>query len=141
MNPCDTCALGKCGGAADEANNRVKAMICAYGANVFWCHHGKDGTEYDWKNNPLGPMTLAPQNRKVCSGWQRYVKKLKQRGFFDEPDFLLIRKMIARKALRLLERTLSKETPKPERDLVQIELEKCVRFIVTKDIGPLEIPL
>jgi hypothetical protein len=139
--PCDTCAFGLKGGAAEEVNNRVKGMICAYGASVFWCHHGRDGTEYDWRGSKLGPMLLAPQNRKPCAGWQDYVSRLKRAGFFANADYLTIRKCIARRALKLLERFTDDQTPVDEKEFTRVEFDRCMRFITAKDIGPLEIPL
>lgn len=138
---CDSCAFGTSGGAADEASNRLKSIICAYGAHVFWCHHGRDEAEYDWKGSKLGPMLLAPQNRKVCGGWQRSVARLKRLGFFANADYLLIRKVVGQRALKLLERFIDKEIEPDEKAFVRAELTSCVKFIAAKDIGPLEIPL
>lgn len=138
---CDTCAFGRTGGAASEPRNRLKGMICAYGASVFWCHHGRDGTEYDWQGSKLGPMLLEPANRKPCAGWQRYVAELKRRGYFANADYLTIRKAVARRAFKLLEDFTDKETPLEWKDFARVELRACMVFITAKNIGPLEIPL
>lgn len=86
-------------------------------------------------------MTLAPENRKVCSGWQAAVARLKEKGFFANKDYLFIRRVVGQRALILLERMLNKATSKPDRKKAQRDLTECVQFIKTKDIGPLEIPL
>ncbi len=81
-DPCATCAFGKSGGAADEANNRLKGMICALGGIPFFCHHGRNGKEYAWRDGQLGVMELPPNERKVCGGWRRTVAMLAKRGHF-----------------------------------------------------------
>jgi hypothetical protein len=94
--PCSTCAFGKAGGAASEADNRLKGVICALAGIPFWCHHGQNGQEYDWQNGKLGPMQLSPNERRLCAGWQRTVLGLAKRGHFRftdaaEDQFLLRR--------------------------------------------------
>ncbi len=83
-DPCDTCAFGTRGrgGAADELNNRLKGILCAISGTPFFCHHAADGTIYNWQAGKLGPMALAPNNRRLCAGWKHAVAKLAARGHF-----------------------------------------------------------
>jgi hypothetical protein len=140
---CDTCAFGRSGGAADEPRNRLKGLICAYGASPFFCHHSRSGLEYDWRCefSKLGPLALAPEDRKICAGWQRYVAELKRRGYFANADYRLIRKVVARRACDLLETFTDKGTPPERKEFARVELRRCMVFITARDIGPLEIPL
>ncbi len=85
-------------------------------------------------------MLLEPANRKPCVGWQRYVMALKRRGFFVNADYLTIRKVVARRALYMLESFTSAASP-DDKEYARIELKRCMKFITVKDIGPLEIPL
>lgn len=137
MSQCDTCAFGN-SGAAKEANNALKGKICALGAIPFWCHHGKDGTEYDWQNSKLGPYELEQSNRKICAGWQAEVAKLKRRGFFDE--FRAIRRAAARVAFRSLEIFIDKTVSLHKKERARVMLERCLKFLVKRDIRHEELP-
>ena len=140
MNACDTCAFGG-NGAAKEPYNRLKSDICAFGAIPFFCHHGKDGTEYDWQESPLGPMLLEPANRKVCAGWQAKVKELKRCHYFSNKDYLIIRRIVATAAMKALEIFTAKDVNLHKKEQARVRLAECVKFITRKDIGDLEIPL
>lgn len=137
---CDSCAFGKTGGAADEANNRLKGLLCALGPIPFFCHHDRDGKEYDWKNDILGPMVLPPEKRKVCAGWQAEVRKRKAKGFFLVDGYRTIRKFVAARATRMLDRSIATNVGPDEKKAARKELEKCSEFLIKKDIGDLEIP-
>lgn len=142
VSACETCAFGKkgIGGAADEVDNVLKAQVCAFGAIPFYCHHGKDGTEYGWHlDGSLGPYELAAANRKVCEGWKRRVAHLAKRGFFGE--FRAIRRAVAAKALKLLETFLAEETPRRKKKFARRDLEPLLQFLTEPDIGDKEIPL
>ncbi len=138
---CDTCAFGKSGGAADEVSNRLKGMICAYGAIPFFCHHGRDGQEYDWRkqDSDLGPFALAPNNRKLCGGWRDTVFKLNRAGFFL--DYRYIRRVVAQSALSRLDVFTAKSTPATEKEAARKRLSECMKFITARDIEHLDLPL
>jgi len=137
-NPCETCAFGSAG-AAQEPYNALRGTICSLGAVPFFCHHGRDGQEYDWQDSPLGPLQLHPTNRKLCAGWQAEVSNLKQRGYFGE--YRPIRRAVARAALNALERYLNKDLNLHKKQRAQMLLERCIRFLAARDIGDKEIPL
>ncbi len=139
-NPCATCAFGK-EGAANEPRNKLKGDICAFGATPFFCHHGRDGLEYDWQESKLGPLQLERSNRKLCAGWQAKVAELKRRGYFVDRDMLIIRRAVARWAFDALGNFTRKNLSLHKKQKLSKRLERCVRFIVAKDISNLEIPL
>jgi hypothetical protein len=138
--PCSTCAFGT-SGAANEPKNSLTGIICALGGKPFFCHHGKDGTEYDWQQNPLGPFQLAPENRKVCAGWQAKVQSLNERGFFANPDYRVIRRAVAERAFSLLRKLADGTTRRGQTPFLEADLKRCVAFLKSRDIGDKEIPL
>lgn len=138
---CDTCAFGSSGGACDEAENAMKAQICAFGGIPFFCHHGRDGQEYDWRNDPLGPLALAPENRKLCEGWRSQVGVLKRGGYFPDRDMTYIRRVVAKRAFTLLERWRLDGIRRVKKKQVWAQLKRCMKFITAKDIGDMGIPL
>lgn len=137
-SPCDTCAFGN-NGAAQEPANAIKSQICAFGAIPFWCHHGKDGQEYDWQNSVLGPMTLAPTNRKVCGGWQRQVSLLANAGYFRK--YGLFRRIVGRAAFKAFEIFTTPEMNLHKKERANRKLERCLKFLIAKDVDDMEIPL
>lgn len=132
VDPCSTCAFGpkRPGTAAAEPNNSVKGLICALGPLPFFCHHGRDGAEYDWKGSPLGVMQLAPENRKVCAGWKQAVHERARRGWFRSGR--LIRRAVARVALDLLATFIDEETSPALKERAGWDLEECVLWLADK---------
>ncbi len=132
-SPCSTCAFGQSGGAADEANNRLKGIICALAGIPFHCHHarlpdGSAGQEYNWRRGALGPFELPPSERRLCKGWKRTVGRLAAREHYRftevaEDQFLLRRyqKGLGSAACRALDDFLATQEPeakaKARRDL------------------------
>ena len=144
-DPCSTCAFDDhgAGGAADEPHNALKGLICAHGAIPFWCHHAKDGSEYDWqmKDSKLGPFALPPNNRKLCGGWQAEVAKLARRGFFRNSDYRVIRRCVANVAWSTLDKFAANGVSKRDKKALRRKLERMLRFLVTRNIEHEEIPL
>lgn len=140
MSACDTCAFGKAG-AAGEPDNALKSQLCAFGALPFYCHHGRDGVEYDWQNDPLGPLRLVPQNRKVCSGWREQVGLLKKAGYFPDRTATLIRRLVARRAIALFDRLSIPGIGRSKHKQAARDLKRCVNFVSAKDINQKGIPL
>lgn len=89
-DPCSTCALGKSGGAADESRNKLIATICAMSGRPFFCHHTRDGAEFDWKSggceSDIAFLQLPPRQRRVCQGWRRAVARLVRFGHFSHGE-------------------------------------------------------
>ncbi len=137
-SPCETCAFGN-KGAGQEPENALKAQICSLGAIPFWCHHGKDGQEYDWQNSPLGPMALSPENRKICGGWQEQVSLLKKAGYFAK--YGAIRRWVGRGAFKAYEIFATPEMNLHKKERANRKLERCLKFLIAKDIDEMEIPL
>ena len=139
--PCETCAFGSSGGAADEPSNAVRGLICAYGAIPFFCHHGKDGTEYDWREDALGPMRLNPANRKLCEGWRAQVAALKRSGYFPNRSMTFIRRFVAKRAYKFWERFLIAGIGRTKKKQAWDQMKRCVKFIMARDIGDKVLPL
>jgi hypothetical protein len=135
--PCDTCAFGK-DGAANEPDNQMVSTLAVAGAIPFWCHHGRDGVEYDWANDPLGPMRLPAENRKVCAGWQGQVRNLKKRGFYN---FLPIRRAVAQRAMGLYKRLIIPGIGRTKQKITLRALKRCLKFLGTRDIEKEPVPL
>jgi hypothetical protein len=62
MGQCETCAFNKpgSGGASDEPYNRLRGLISAHGLIPFFCHHAKNGAEYEW------PAKTIRSDRCAC---------------------------------------------------------------------------
>ena len=139
--PCDTCAFGKSGGAADEPYNATRGLICAFGGLPFFCHHGKDGREYDWRSDPLGPLTLDPTNRKLCEGWRAMVGGLKRNGYFPDSNMTYIRRFVAKRCYSFFERFLIEGMGRAKKKHAWGEMKRCMKFIMTRDISDRQLPL
>jgi len=138
---CETCAFNRkgSGGAASESPNRLKGLLSAYGLLPFFCHHDRNGDEYDWQNpKSLGPLQLAPDKRKICGGWQRYVARLNTRGFFNfgvessHTDLPLLRhhqKQLASDAIRQLETFLACPSDGPQKDIERGRLVDIINAV------------
>jgi len=137
---CDTCAFGA-RGAAEEPSNRLTSQLCAFGAIPFYCHHGRDNSECDWQNDPLGPLRFDPVNRKVCSGWQDHVRLLKRSGYFPNAAYLAIRRAVARRGIALLKRMSIPDIGRGKWKRTNEELKRCIKFLVKRDISKEPIPL
>lgn len=120
--PCDTCAFGKSGGAADEAANRLKAQICAHAGMPFFCHHMRSGPQYNWSaTDGLGPLALVLNERRICAGWKQAVRNIVSPdgvlGFLREErpsDAAILRRYqrdLGARALGALQRFLGEEDP------------------------------
>ncbi len=141
---CSTCAFGKSGGAADEANNRLKGMLCALAGISFHCHHsrlpdGSPGPEYGWQAGTLGPFELPPNERRLCEGWRRTVAKLAAGGHFRftdvaEDQFLLRRYQqgLGQAACRALDTFLATQEPEAKAKANR-ELKMCLEALTAKD--------
>lgn len=136
-SPCDTCAFGKSGGAADESNNRLKGHLAARGPILFLCHHTRSGVECDWKTpGSLGPMALPPSERKVCAGWRAEVGELNRRGKFkftdDQADNAVLRRYqqsLASDAIRALDAFLERGISAEEKERRNTMLRDLVRAV------------
>lgn len=137
---CNSCAFGPIGGAADEPLNTFTAQICSFGALPFYCHHGRDGVEYEWRNSPLGPLLLERSNRKVCAGWRSQVAELNAAGYFKTSATRLIRRLVARRGLAMFHRFLDEENLH-RKEKARVQMEKCMLYVITKNNETMGIPL
>ncbi len=141
MNRCDTCAFGKDCGAAIEPNNRLKGMIAALGGFPFFCHHKRDGTEYDWRSPGNAAFwALARSERRICAGWKQHVGELAQRGFFDERKLRPIRRTIGELAIAHLAEFIAAKNRNRKRK-AKTALKRCLKFLAKKSIAKEKIPL
>jgi hypothetical protein len=117
---CESCAFRKPGsaGAADENSNRLESLICVQGAIPFWCHHKRDGTEWNWQAGIIEWTDLRPDERRVCAGWKAMVRRLFATGWrqrlsekssADRRALIIYQRGLAQGTLRELKKYLATE--------------------------------
>lgn len=74
-NPCDSCAFHPGAAAHNELYNRLRGEICAITGVPFWCHHGKDGTDYTNSSKFVSRSEIRARGMRVCEGWKAEVRK------------------------------------------------------------------
>jgi hypothetical protein len=139
--PCETCAFGKAG-AACELNNVLKGQIASLGGVPFWCHHAPDGRELNWQGGQaeyFGSLN-GKRDIRICAGWKRDVSKNKIRGLFSNP-YGVIRRAVAEGALDALQDFLSPTGTAKQKRAARLHINRALRYLTAKDVGPLLIPL
>jgi hypothetical protein len=124
---CDTCALGQGKGAACEPYNALRAQICVLGGIPFACHHN-----FNWRGGKVEWFKLPRNQRKMCGGWQREVRALSLKGYFDE--YRSIRRAVAEVALDSIEEMLqcSDENDDPGYADAKKKIDRCLRILGEK---------
>jgi hypothetical protein len=124
---CDTCALGRGKGAACEPYNALRAQICVLGGIPFACHHN-----FNWRGGKVEWFKLPRNQRKMCGGWQREVRALSLKGYFDE--YRSIRRAVAEVALDSIEEMLqcSAENDDPGYAEAKEKIDRCLRILGEK---------
>lgn len=136
MNPCETCAFGKNGksGASSEPKNRLTAIISANAGLPFFCHHRRDGGDWEWHSDTAVAefLKLPPTAKKLCEGWRREVARRKAIGHFnvgDTPeDQALLRRYqrgLGADALKTLNNFLTEKDPADRKDLLFALKDLC----------------
>lgn len=123
---CKTCALGNTG-AACEPYNALRAQICVLGGIPFACHEG-----FNWRGGAAEWFKIPRNQRKMCGGWQREVRGLSLKGYYDE--YREIRRAIAECALDAIEQFVacSNDGDEPGRDEARNRIERCLRILTEK---------
>lgn len=126
MNPCETCALGN-KGAACEPYNALRAQICVLGGIPFACH-----SNFNWQGGALEWFKVPRNQRRMCGGWQREVRALSLKGYFDE--YRSIRRAIAESALDAIELYLRSSEEGDEKGAAEElkRIERCLRILAEK---------
>lgn len=141
-SPCSTCAFGKSGGAADEVQNRLRGQVCARAGIPFFCHHTRSGPEYDWTGDPLGPMSIPIEERRICAGWKVATAELAKRpgGLLaidgldpdDAATLRLYQKWLGNEALKHLDEFLSAKDPHAKR-IAHAKMDDAMRAVFGKE--------
>jgi hypothetical protein len=140
MSQCDTCAFGHTGsqGAADESSNRLKGLIAARSLVPFYCHHRRDGTEWEWRSSlsSVEFLKLAPGDRKVCDGWKAEVRRLTALGKFniastpaDNSALRRYQRQLGDDCIRALDAYLAEKDSPAEKAELKAHFESLVRAV------------
>lgn len=123
---CETCALGNTG-AACEPYNALRAQICVLGGIPFGCHQ-----EFNWQGGATEWFKIPPNQRKMCGGWQREVRALSLKGYFDE--YRSIRRALAECALDAIELLIVCGNEGDEQGYKEARerIERCLRILSEK---------
>jgi hypothetical protein len=124
---CDTCALGKDKGAACEPYNALRAHICVLGGIPFACHEG-----FNWRGGAVEWFKIPRNERTMCCGWQREVRALSLKGYFDE--YRSIRRAVAECALDAIELLVvyGNEGDSKGREEEAKRINRCLRILTEK---------
>jgi hypothetical protein len=130
---CDTCALGEGKGAACEPYNALRAQICVLGGIPFACHAG-----FNWRGGKVEWFKVPRNQRKMCGGWQREVRALSLKGYFDE--YRSIRRAVAEVALDSIEEMIqcSAEDDESGNTEAKRKIERCLRILTQRDKAKFE---
>lgn len=133
--PCSECAFRPGADAHEEPYNRLRGMICAYGAVPFFCHH-----KVPWRDK----IKMMAFNREmarqagVCHGWRTQVGKLAASGFYGD-GFLVIRREVAKQCLVAIDQFTGSRGKRRAR-LIKL-LQAMVRFVCSRNIAHKKLPL
>jgi hypothetical protein len=121
---CETCAFRPGSDAAREANNYIKARLCALGGVPFYCHEGTD-----WKD-PASHVVkdyaeLRGRGLRVCAGWKEETGRLARAGHFLKGR--MFKRAFAIVGLESLILYLSKESDPEDKADALANLKRCFK--------------
>jgi len=130
--PCESCAFRSGAAANTEIYNRLRSEICALTGVPFWCHHGKDGTDFTSKTKFVTNAELRSRGMRICEGWKRAVRQHVRPGL-TATFKRLVRRWTGEGILQLIDEFIDAEEGSAEKRDAHRRLDRAIRGLHRED--------